>query len=53
MEERQSGLEQPLILYQLQTLTKPLLTSIRGENMKQGLQNTVWSPGEDQNLSKW
>ncbi len=32
MEERQGGLEQPLLLHQLQTLAEPLLTSIRGAN---------------------
>jgi hypothetical protein len=54
MEERQGGLEEPLLFYQLQTLGEPLLTSIRGKtNMKQGSQNMVWSPEEDQNLTKW
>jgi hypothetical protein len=27
MEEREGGLEEPLLLYQLQTLGEPLLTS--------------------------
>jgi hypothetical protein len=42
MKERESRLEEPLLLHQLQTLGEPLLTSIRGKNMKQGSQNTVW-----------
>jgi hypothetical protein len=31
MEECQGGLEQPLLLLQLQTLGEPLLTTIRGK----------------------
>ncbi len=31
MEESEGGLEEPLLLYQLQTLGIPLLTSIRGK----------------------
>jgi hypothetical protein len=31
MEERQGGLEEPLLLHQLKTLGEPLLTSIRGK----------------------
>jgi hypothetical protein len=51
MEDRQGRLEEPLLIHQPQTNGEPLLTSVRGKNMKQGSQNTVWSPGEDQNLS--
>jgi hypothetical protein len=54
MEECKGGLEEPLLLHQFQTIREPLLTSVKGKtSMKQGSQNTVWSPGEDQNLSKW
>ncbi len=34
MEEREGGLEEPLLFYQLQTLREPFLTSMRGKKIR-------------------